>query len=178
MRRGRVLGGPSVRAARGGDLSLPWLPRRVVRGGQRGTDHGRCGRAGHRCLGLDGLFQGRSGSRGRSRRPQNRGRSLPAPPTSRPALPDAAAGTAPRRSATQMRAPTVPVCRVAERSAAATHPAATAATPRLLDRRQPPRAHDHLRAPDQSEVVHSPMETAPGFGQLTCDPTGSLGRPR
>jgi hypothetical protein len=29
-RRGRVLGGPSVRAAYGGSLSLPWLPRRVV----------------------------------------------------------------------------------------------------------------------------------------------------
>jgi hypothetical protein len=30
----------------------------------------------------------------------------------------------------------------------------------LLDRRQPPRAHDHLQPPDPSEVVHSPMETA------------------
>jgi hypothetical protein len=31
QRRGRVLGGPSARAASGGNLSLPWLPRRVVR---------------------------------------------------------------------------------------------------------------------------------------------------
>jgi hypothetical protein len=30
-RRGRVLGGPAVRAAFGGNLSLPWLPRRAVR---------------------------------------------------------------------------------------------------------------------------------------------------
>jgi hypothetical protein len=30
-RRGRDLGGPSVRAACGGNLSLPWLPRRVIR---------------------------------------------------------------------------------------------------------------------------------------------------
>jgi hypothetical protein len=29
-RRGRDLGGPSARAASGGRLSLPWLPRRVV----------------------------------------------------------------------------------------------------------------------------------------------------
>jgi hypothetical protein len=29
-RRVRVLGGPSVRAASGGNLSLPWLPHRVV----------------------------------------------------------------------------------------------------------------------------------------------------
>jgi hypothetical protein len=31
QRRGRVLGGPSVRAACGGNLSLSWLPLRVVR---------------------------------------------------------------------------------------------------------------------------------------------------
>jgi hypothetical protein len=30
-RRGRDLGGPAVRAACGGNLSLPWLPRREVR---------------------------------------------------------------------------------------------------------------------------------------------------
>jgi hypothetical protein len=30
-RRGRVLGGPSVGAAYGGNLSLPWLPLMVVR---------------------------------------------------------------------------------------------------------------------------------------------------
>src|SRR5688572_13823157 len=29
-RPGRVLGGPAVRAACSGDLSLPWLPRRVL----------------------------------------------------------------------------------------------------------------------------------------------------
>jgi hypothetical protein len=29
-RRGRVLGGPAVRAACGGNLSLPWLPLEVV----------------------------------------------------------------------------------------------------------------------------------------------------
>jgi hypothetical protein len=29
-RRGRDLGGPAVRAACGGNLSLPWWPRRVV----------------------------------------------------------------------------------------------------------------------------------------------------
>jgi hypothetical protein len=31
MRHGRVLGGPSVRAPCGGDLSLPWLPLTVLR---------------------------------------------------------------------------------------------------------------------------------------------------
>jgi hypothetical protein len=30
MRRGRVLGGPAVRAAYGGNLTLAWLPRRVI----------------------------------------------------------------------------------------------------------------------------------------------------
>jgi hypothetical protein len=33
----RVLGGPAVRAACGGTLSLTWLPRRVVPEGQRGV---------------------------------------------------------------------------------------------------------------------------------------------
>jgi hypothetical protein len=55
---------------------------------------------------------------------------------------------------------TVPVCQAAERSAAATHPAATAATPRPARPPTAPRAHDHLQPPDRSEVVHSPMETA------------------
>jgi hypothetical protein len=31
QRRVRVLGGPAVRAACGGNLSLPWWPRRVIR---------------------------------------------------------------------------------------------------------------------------------------------------
>jgi hypothetical protein len=31
MRQARVLGGPAVRAAAGGDLSLPWLPLTVLR---------------------------------------------------------------------------------------------------------------------------------------------------
>jgi hypothetical protein len=34
-RRGRVLGGPAVRAAFGGSLSLPWLPLRVLSGASR-----------------------------------------------------------------------------------------------------------------------------------------------
>jgi hypothetical protein len=35
-RRGRVLGGPPARAAFGGNLSLPWLLRRVVWHEERG----------------------------------------------------------------------------------------------------------------------------------------------
>jgi hypothetical protein len=42
-RRGRVLGGPSARAAFGGNLRLPWLPPTVVpqkRTGRAGTGTG------------------------------------------------------------------------------------------------------------------------------------------
>jgi hypothetical protein len=75
-------------------------------------------------------------SPGRSRRPQDHGRSLLAPPTARPGPPDAAAGTAP--AGRQHKARTDgPRCRVAERSAAATHPPPPLPHLVLLDHRQP-----------------------------------------
>jgi hypothetical protein len=42
QQRGRVVGVPAVRAAYGGDLNLPWLPRTVVWAAGAVLSMGRC----------------------------------------------------------------------------------------------------------------------------------------
>jgi hypothetical protein len=77
---------------------------------------------------------------------------------------------APRRSGARTLGPTGPVCPADGRSAAATHPAATAAKPRLVLLLSVPRTAPTTSTADASvsaEVMQPPLETSVVSGQIT-----------